>query len=596
MSIQRYVISGIKSLKKDGIRITLNKVKQVIFTRSAWKTLKKSYFITKEVRMQQSRKLFETPVTFSIVVPLYNTPIRYLKEMIQSVQEQTYFNWELCLADGSEGKVATLVEQYCREMAQKDNRIRYKKLEKNQGISENTNAALLMATGNYIGLLDHDDVLHPSALYEVMEIIEQKQADFIYTDEVTFEKNVKYIVHAHFKPDYGLDSLRANNYICHFSVFKKELLNKVGMFRKEYDGSQDHDMILRLTKEANQICHIPKILYFWRSHPGSVADNIHVKSYAIDAGIRAVKDSVESYGEHVEVESSKAFPSIYRLKYKLYEEPLVSIVIPCKDKVDYTKCCVQSILTKSSYANFEILLVDNNSKEKETWEVYQELQKNSKIRVITWKQDFNFSSINNFAVKEAKGEILLFLNNDTKVINLSWIEEMLMYAQRKDIGVVGAKLYYADDTIQHAGVLIGVGVHRVAGHSHYKQSKENLGYMGRLFYAQNVSAITAACMMVRRNVYEEIGGFDEDFAIAYNDVDFCMRVRKNGYSIIFTPYAELYHYESKSRGLEDTKEKQIRFQQEVDLFKKRWKKELEKGDPYYNPNFDLDRDDFMIKV
>ena len=585
MSVQRYIISGIRSLKKDGIRITLRKVKNVIFTRNTFKTLKKSYFITEETRMQQSKKKFKTPMIFSIVVPLYNTPLYYLKEMIQSVREQTYSDWELCLADGSEGKLAKFVEQYCREVAKQDTRIKYKKLEKNKGISENTNEALLMATGNYIGLLDHDDLLHPSALYEVRSIIEQEQADFIYTDEAVFEKSVKNIIHVHFKPDYGLDSLRANNYICHFSVFKKELLNKVGMFRKEYDGSQDHDMILRLTKEAKKIYHIPKLLYFWRSHPGSVADSIDVKSYAIDAGIRAVTHSVESYGEKVEVESSKVFPAIYRLRYELKEMPLISIIIICKDKATITKRCVNSIIEKSSYKNFEIILVDRNSKEEETWDLYKEFQKNSMIKIVSWDKQENVSAIYNFATKKAKGDVFIFLHNDTEVINEAWIEEMLMYAQRNDVGVVGAKLYYEDYSIQHAGLLIGTGKERIVAYSHHKQPKENGGYMGRLFCAQNVSAVIIACMMVKKEVYEELGGLEEQLALVYHDIDFCMKARKKGYVIIFTPYAELYHYENTTKKVP----------KEESLFKERWREELEKGDPYYNPNFDLDRDDFMIK-
>ena len=594
MNIRRYLISGIRSLKNDGIKVTVQKVKNVISRQDTLKILKNSYFISDEVRIQQTQKKFENPVTFSIVVPLYNTPEKYLKEMIESVVHQTYCNWELCLADGSEGDSADTVKRYCLQRAEEDSRIKYKKLEKNEGISGNTNAALDMATGEYIGIFDHDDLLHPSALYEMMCTIEKEAPDYLYTDEATFEKSVKNIVNVHFKPDYGLDTLRANNYICHFSVFKKSLLEQVGKFRKEYDGSQDHDMILRLTQVANKVHHIPKLLYFWRSHPASVAENIGAKTYAIDAGIKAVKDSIVTYGEKAEVESSKAFPTIYRIKYELHGKPLISIMVPCRDKADYTERCVMSILEKSSYENYEILLIDNNSKEATTWECYQKLQENSKVRVVLWNKEFNFSAINNFASKEAKGEILVLLNNDTEVINEEWMEEMLMYAQRADVGIVGAKLYYDDDTIQHAGVLLGVGADRVAGHAHYRQSKENLGYMGRLYYAQNLSAVTGACMMIRKDVYEKAEGFDEDFAVAYNDVDFCMRVRKLGYSVVFTPYAELYHYESKSRGMEDTDEKKIRFQKEANLFKKRWKEELEQGDPYYNPNFDLDKDDFTV--
>ncbi len=586
MEIKRYFFSGIRSLKNDSICVTWQKVKQVIMQEVALKQWKQSYFISEEIRKQQTTRKFSSLIKVSIVVPLYNTPMKYLIEMIESVQKQTYETWELCLVDGSTEKYQKEIEQYCQWLYKEDKRIKYKKLEKNLGISENTNMALKMAKGEYIGLLDHDDLLHPSALYEVMCVIEKEKADFIYTDEAIFEKTVKNLVTVHFKPDYGLDTLRANNYICHFSVFRKALLEKTGNFRKEYDGSQDHDMVLRLTKEATKICHIPKLLYFWRSHDFSVAKNIATKSYAVDAGIRAVKTSIETYGEKVKVESSKECPTIYRLNYVLKEEALVSIIILCKDKEEYTKQCIQSVLEKSTYKKYEIIVV-SNKKEKFPFKLCEEFQKRKNIRII-----FSEQLVSNIA-KEAKGKYMLFLHNTVKVINDSWIEEMLMYAQREDIGAVGGKLYYPDNTIQHAGIFVGLKTEDRIGYSHRYQLKESSGYMGRLCYAQNVSAVTSACMMVRKEIYEQLGGFNENFTIVYDGVDFCMRVRKVGYAVIFTPYAQLYNYQDKVKKLDDRKKQQ--YQKEVAIFKERWKEKLENGDPYYNPNFNQEEANFMLK-
>ncbi len=593
-SAGRYFLSGLRSLRKDGVRKTWDKVLLHFSKKRRIKNFGERFYLTGEERLKQEQTMFQKKIKFSILVPLYNTPLKFLEEMIESVRMQTYKVWELCLADGSDAGHRN-VEKYCLSLQKKDARIRYKKLEKNSGISENTNACIEISTGEYIGLFDHDDLLHPSALYEMMCAIEKENPDFLYTDEATFEKVVTNIITAHFKPDYAVDTLRGNNYICHFSVFKRSLLTEAGWFRKEYDGSQDHDLILRLTAKAKKVYHIPKLLYYWRSHPASVAADINSKTYAIDAGKRAVKDSIEACGEKVTVESSKAFPTIYRLKYKIKGNPLISILIPCKDHAEDTEICIESILQKSTYKNYEILLVDNGSVEKDTMELFEKLAKNKRIRILHWNHPFNYSEINNYAAKEAGGEYLLLLNNDTEVITPGWMEEMLMYAQREDVGAVGAKLYYGDDTIQHAGIILGMGMDGIAGHAHYRQPKENLGYMGRLYYAQDMSAVTAACMMVKRAVYEELNGFDEAFEVAYNDVDFCMRLRKEGYLNVFTPYAELYHYESKSRGLEDTKDKRKRFEKEVKMFKERWKKELEEGDPYFNPNFDLMRDDFAVK-
>ena len=546
-------------------------------------------------RKKEETTVFPKDVTFSILVPLYNTPERFLREMIESVTAQTYGKWELCLADGSDDAHG-FVGRICQEYRQKDSRIKYQKLAKNEGISGNTNECYKMATGNYIALFDHDDLLHPCVLFAYMQAICEKDADYIYCDEATFKGNsINHMITLHFKPDFAPDNLLANNYICHFSVFGRELLESGELFRSQFDGSQDHDMILRLTAKAKHIVHVPRILYYWRSHKGSVASSIDAKTYAIDAAKGAVADHLTKLGyRNFEIESTRAFATIFRIKYELTSRPLVSIIIPNKDHVDDLSRCVESIINLSTYDNYEIVIVENNSETAEIRTYYEEISRHPRVQVVEYKGDFNYSKINNFGVQYAKGEYLLLLNNDTEVITPDWMEELLMYAMRKDVGVVGAKLYYPDKTIQHAGIVIGLGAHRTAGHTHYRIPEANVGYMGRLCYAQDVTAVTGACMMVSKALYEELGGLDESFTVALNDVDFCLRVREKGFLNIFTPFAELYHYESKSRGSDKKDERALRYQQESDRFRVKWADALAKGDPYYNPNFSLDHSDFTV--
>lgn len=546
-------------------------------------------------RKKEETTVFPKNVTFSILVPLYNTPERFLREMIESVMTQTYGKWELCLADGSDD-AHDFVGRICQEYRQKDSRIKYQKLAKNEGISGNTNECYKMATGNYIALFDHDDLLHPCVLFAYMQAICEKDADYIYCDEATFKGNsIDHMITLHFKPDFAPDNLLANNYICHFSVFSRELLESGELFRSQFDGSQDHDMILRLTAKAKHIVHVPRILYYWRSHKGSVASSIDAKTYAIDAAKGAVADHLTKLGyRNFEIESTRAFATIFRIKYELTSRPLVSIIIPNKDHVDDLSRCVESIINLSTYDNYEIVIVENNSETAEIRTYYEEISRHPRVQVVEYKGDFNYSKINNFGVQYAKGEYLLLLNNDTEVITPDWMEELLMYAMRKDVGVVGAKLYYPDKTIQHAGIVIGLGAHRTAGHTHYRIPEANVGYMGRLCYAQDVTAVTGACMMVSKALYEELGGLDESFTVALNDVDFCLRVREKGLLNIFTPFAELYHYESKSRGSDKKDERALRYQQESDRFRVKWADALAKGDPYYNPNFSLDHSDFTV--
>ena len=594
VAVFRLMNKGLRCLHENGWRYTWAKVRNKVKNQQNAAALLKKPLFTESELAEQRKHQFPKSIKFSIVVPLFNTPEKFLREMIQSVIDQTYANWELCLADGSDAEHG-LVEKICRQYAKKDSRIKYKKLEKNLGISGNTNACLEMASGDYIGLFDHDDLLHPAALYEVMRAICEQDADFIYTDELTFSGNTSNIITAHFKPDYAPDNLRANNYICHFSVFSDKILENVKGFRSEYDGSQDHDFILRATECAKKIVHIPEILYYWRSHPNSVAADINSKPYASIAGRKAVHDHITRHNMESIVESTKAFPAMYRVEYSLKEKPLISIIIPNKNHIEDLRKCVNSILNKSTYPSYEIIIVDNDSDEMVVEDYYKALKQNEKIRIVSWNKKFNFSAICNYGVGFAKGRYVVLLNNDTEVITESWLEEMLMYAQRQDVGAVGAKLYFANNTIQHAGVVLGMGRHRTAGYIFSKVDKENLGYMGRLCYAQNLSAVTFACVMIPRHVWDEVGGLDESFAVAFNDVDMCMRIRKAGYLIVWTPYAELYHYESKSRGLEDTPEKKKRFEGEVKRFQERWKNELAAGDPYYNPNLSLDREDFSLR-
>ncbi|MBO5092738.1 MAG: glycosyltransferase, partial [Lachnospiraceae bacterium] len=573
------------------------KLRSKMIEKKAMRQHGKASFPTKEQAEAMRAVTFPKDITFSILVPLYNTPKNFLTEMIDSVTAQTYEKWELCLADGSDAEHA-YVGEICRRYQAADGRIVYKKLEKNEGISGNTNECYRMATGQYIALFDHDDILHPNVLFEYMKAICEQDADYIYCDEATFKNgDIDNMITLHFKPDYAIDNLRANNYICHFSAFSRELLEGTELFRSQFDGSQDHDMILRLTTRAKRVVHVPKLLYYWRSHKASVASGISAKTYCIDAAKGAVADHLRSCGmDHFEITSTRAFETIFRIRYQLTGYPKVSIIIANKDHYEDLSRCITSILDQSTYENYEIIIVENNSTTQEIREYYEEIGKHPKVRIVTYEGGFNYSKINNFGASFAEGEFLLLLNNDTQVITVNWIEEMLMYGQRSDVGAVGAKLYYADKTIQHAGIVLGLGAHRTAGHSHYKVNIENVGYMGRLCYAQDVSAVTGACLLVRKQWFDELGGLDESFAVALNDVDFCLRLREKGLLNVFTPFAELYHFESKSRGLDDEDEKAKRYNEESERFRRKWKAVLDAGDPYYNPNFSLDRSDFSLRL
>ena len=529
----------------------------------------------------------------SIVVPLYNTPLDFLDEMLDSVVNQTYKNWELCCVDAGKDEA---VGQHVQARAKADARIRYQKLEKNELIPGNTNKGFEMATGEYIALLDHDDLLHPCALWYAARAIAEQKADFIYTDEATFEGKVENVVLYHFKPDFMLDNLRSNNYICHLTVFSRALMERAGGGeRMEYNGSQDYELFLRLTEQAEKIVHIPHALYYWRSSPGSTAADISAKTYCIDAGIAALKAHYARCGIAVDdVALIPGTPGYYKTDYTIEHPGRVSILIPTCDHIRDLELCVDSIYARTTYPDFELILIENNSKQPETFRAYERMQKEhpDNLKVVTWEgKGFNYSALNNFGEQYATGEYLLLLNNDTEVISPRWIEEMLMYAQQDRVGCVGAKLLYPDNTIQHAG--IGFGYLTLAAHMHKNFPVGHPGYMGRLVYAQDVYAVTAACLMVRRSVYEQVNGLDESFAVAFNDVDFCLRVRDAGYRIAWTPYARLTHYESKSRGGDEKDPvKARRFAAEQQRLYAVHGKANILHDPYYNPNLTMDREDF----
>ena len=559
------------------------------------KVMRADRFATPELLVKQAAAQPAGP-KISIVVPLYNTPQQFLVELLDSVQNQTYQNWELCMVDAGQQEE---VGRTMLERAASDSRIRYKKLDRNEGIAGNTNQGFAFATGDYIALLDHDDILHPCALWYVADAIVKQSADFVYTDEVTFEGDIDHLTVYHFKPDYMLDNLRSNNYICHLSVFSAALLAKVGGDeRAEFNGSQDYDLYLRLTEQAQKVVHIPHILYYWRSSPTSVASNISAKMYCLESAVKALRAHYQRVGVPVDdVSMIPDTPGFYKTDYTITKPGRVSILIPSCDHASDLRTCVESIYRRSTYPDFEIIIIENNIKEPATFRYYDQLQKEhpENLKVLYWQgTGFNYSALNNFGAKAATGEYLLLLNNDTEVIAPRWMEEMVMYAQQDRVGCVGAKLLYPDNTIQHAG--IGFGFLTLAAHMHKNFPVGHPGYMGRLVYAQDVYAVTAACLMVRKAVYEQVGGLDESFAVAFNDVDFCVRVREAGYTNVFTPFAQLYHYESKSRGLDEDPVKRKRFESEVKRFQQRWAKQLAAGDPCMNPNFDRMKEDFSFDI
>ena len=534
--------------------------------------------------------------TISILTPLYNTPESYLREFLDSFVDQTAPNGQLCLADACDAEhdaVKRIVEEY----QAKNQRIVYKKIE-NKGIAANTNAAASLATGDYLALADHDDILAPHAMYTmgkaILQLRERGEPDgFLYSDEALFSKSIQRPIVAHFKPDYAPDYLLCCNYICHLAVFQKALWDAVGGERPECDGSQDHDLFLRLIEQVGGAAHVPQVLYYWRVHAGSTSGGTEAKPYVAAAAKKALADHLARTGRTGTVEDG-LFPSTYRVKWDIEGDPKVSILIPNKDHTDDLEKCLQSIWKKTTWDNYEIIVIENNSTDPATFAYYEKAkQRYDGLKVVTYpEKGFNFSGINNFGRKAAAGDYLLLLNNDVEVRNGDWLTELLRQCAHKGgAAICGAMLYYPDETLQHAGVITGLGGY--AGHSHKYKQKDGSGYLFRIATVQDFSAVTGACLLVKASVYDEVGGLDEQFAVAFNDVDFCLRVRDAGCRIAWTPYAELTHYESKSRGGDEKDPaKAARFAAEQQRLYTIHGKENILDDPYYNPNLTRDREDF----
>ena len=541
---------------------------------------------------EQKKKRFPIAPLISVTVPAFRTPEEFLRRMLDSLLAQTYGNWELCLANGSSEDEDML--RVLAEYAKRDSRIRFENLEKNLGIAENTNRALFMARGEFVGLLDHDDLLAPNALFEIVKALQKEpDAQVFYTDEDKVTADGEEHFQPHLKPDFNLDLLRSNNYICHFFVAKRELIKKAGGFRAEYEGAQDYDFIFRCVEKAEKIVHVTEILYHWRTNSSSTAYNPASKMYAFEAGRRAISAHLERSGVKGIVTHTKDL-GFYRVQYPLEGEPLVSIIIPNKDESETLAACLQSIREKTTYKNYEILIVENNSTTDEIFAYYEELAHEENIRLLRWEKEFNYSAINNFAARKARGEYLLFLNNDVTVITPQWLEELLGVCQRPEVGAAGVKLLYPDNTIQHAGCVIGIG--GIAGSMFVDMPAERSGYLHKASIMQDMSAVTAACMMMKKKVFEEVGGFAEKLAVAFNDMDLCLRVNKAGHLVVYDPDVQLYHAESKTRGAEDSKEKVRRFQREIEYMRCHWMHILKNGDPYYNKNLSLTRWDYSLKA
>lgn len=515
----------------------------------------------------------------SIVVPVYNVDAIILEECIESVLNQSYDNFELCLADDCSSKQETL--DCLKKYEKKDKRIKVVYREKNGHISEATNSAIAISHGEFIGLLDNDDLLSSNALYEVVKVLNcDKSLDMIYSDEDKIALNGKRYF-PHFKPDFSPDTLLSSNYICHFTVLRKSIVLEIGGFRSEYNGSQDYDLFLRFTEKTDRIYHIPKILYHWRMIEGSTSSDASSKNYAYYAGKRALEDTLKRRKVKGEVHLIGT-PQMYEIEYLYSREPKISIIIPTKDKADILKRCLESIYKKTNYQNYEVIVIDNNSHEKSTFRLLEQYKKDyNNFSYYTYQCEFNYSYLNNEAVKRAKGEYVVLLNNDTEVITPDWLHKMVGHASQKHIGCVGVKLLYPTNTVQHCGVVIGCA--GVAAHAFVGTGDDNFGYFGRLVSTYNYSAVTAACLMVKKSKYNEVKGLDESLKVAYNDVDFNIKLLEKGYYNVVLPSVKLYHYESISRGYDLNDKNKQRFINEVKYISNKWGKVLLK-DRFYNVN------------
>lgn len=563
-------------------KIRIFKAGAIDFQYALW--LKKNCLSRKNIlQIKREIKAFIYTPLISIIMPVYNIELKWLEKTINSVFDQLYTNWELCIADDCSTKIH--IHDFLESYKKKDSRIKIKYLSRNSGISQATNQAIALAAGEFIGLLDHDDKLSPDALFHVVKLLQKNpQADMIYSDEDKITAEGKRC-EPFFKPDWSPDLFLSQMYTCHFGVYRKKITDLIGGFKEGYEGSQDYDFVLRFTEKTDRIFHIPKILYHWRKVPGSSALRYEAKD-SDTASLKALNSALQRRGIKGTVEKG-IMNSTFRIKRQIINNPLVSIIIPTKDKLEYLERCIESIKTITEYKNYEILVVDNDSIEQKTIDYLQSINGNNHCRVFHYSGSYNFSAVNNYASSKANGEFLLFLNNDTEVISAEWLGTMLEIAQRKETGTVGAKLIFKNNTIQHAGVILGFG--GIASHAFYKLPADCNFYFNNLHVIKNYSAVTAACMMVRKSLFHDLGGFDEaNLPICYNDVDFCLRLREKGYLNVFTPYAVLYHHESISRATEiDVNESRYMVG--------RWKGILD-NDPYYNINLSRNREDFGVKV
>lgn len=588
------VNKGISYLKRNGIRSTIQRVK-IEKTRNqssyaSWLE-RTEHFDFEKIKAEINK--FQYQPKISIAMPVYNVEEEWLRRCIDSILIQDYMNWELCMADdaSTDPKVKELLNKYSNS----DERIKVVFRAENGHISEATNSALELATGEFVALLDNDDELPRIAFYEVVKALnENQELDLIYSDEdkIDMEGNRS---DPSFKPDWSPDLLLGTNYISHLGVYRRTLLNEIGGFRKGYEGSQDYDLVLRFTEKTTgeRIKHIPKVLYHWRMLPTSTAVDQSTKGYAFEAGLRAIQDAlirreIKGYATHGRANG------LYDVYYDIESEELVSIIIPTKNGYKDVKRCVSSIIEKTTYKNYEIIIADNGSTDEKMKELYdlfsQQLEEH--FRVVEIDIPFNFSKINNIAAKEAKGKYLLFLNNDTEVINADWLKLMVSFGQQERVGCVGAKLLYPNNTIQHAGVILGLG--GVAGHGHYGYPHGDLGYFGKLALNVDYLAVTAACLLMKKQDFDAVSGFDEDFTVAFNDVDLCLKVKELGRDNVWLHEAELYHFESQTRGYDDKGKKKKRFAQEKEMMEIKWS-ELIENDPFYNPNLTRDIPNFSYR-
>ncbi len=552
-----------------------------------------------EYRKYRLDKSGEDRPLFSIVVPAWNTPEKYLRELLDSVLGQTFGDLQLVIANASPGTMP--MSAILEERAAGDGRLTVIDLEKNESIAGNTNAAISAAKGEFVCFMDHDDLIAPDALYEAWRLLEGTGADLIYTDEDKIREDGKGgLEHfqPHFKPDFNLDLLRSNNYICHFLMVRKSLIEECGMVDGRFEGAQDYEFILRLIDRTGpeRIGHIPKILYHWRTHPLSTADNPDSKQYAYEAGKRALEEHLKRRGQSAEVSQTKDH-GFYRIRYAVEGNPLVSIIIPNREEKEMLERCVNAIFEHTDYDNYEVIVVENNSSSKKILDYYRSLRETDRVSVIRWKPkgdgpSFNFSAINNYGEARAKGEYLVFMNNDVEVTD-GWLTELLGVCMRDDVGAAGPKLLFPDGRIQSAGIAVGIG--SVAGSLFTGMRGSFSGYMHKASLIQDLSAVTAALMIVKRSAFEKAGGFDENLAVAFNDVDLCLKIGKDGNRIVYDPFARATHNESVSRGDEYTKQKAERYRREAGIMKERWAGLYEEGDPFYNPNFSLERWDYTLK-